>query len=70
MNPSTAVTPQLAEEIFTHQVGLYFGRTPSETELLEARQAGEQCQREVCTAEAFARPTCFALLSSAEMLFY
>lgn len=70
IDPNTAVTPDLAEQIFEHQVGLYFSRTPSEAERLEARAAGEQCQREVCTAEAFARPTCFALLSSAEMLFY
>jgi hypothetical protein len=36
----------------------------------DASRHGEQCQREVCTAEEFARPACYATLSSAEMLFY
>jgi len=34
-----------------------------------ATAAGE-CAQSSCNAEAFARPLCFALLSSAEMVFY
>ncbi len=70
MNRDRAVTPAIAAEITRHQVETFYGRPPTGTELEKARGYGEQCQREVCTAEEFARPACFATLSSAEMLFY
>ena len=46
------------------------GRSPDATELAEAREAGTECARTLCSAEEFARPFCFALLSSAERVFY
>jgi hypothetical protein len=65
-----AVTPELAGEIATHQYRGLLGRTPTDEELTEAREAGRQCAADRCGAEEFARPLCFALLSSAERLFY
>ncbi|HSP81375.1 MAG TPA: hypothetical protein VLQ93_22850, partial [Myxococcaceae bacterium] len=67
---SRAVTPELAGQIATHQYRMMLGRSPSEVELAEAQAAGEQCALTVCSAEEFARPLCFALLSSAERVFY
>ena len=60
----------LAAEIATHQYRTLLGRTPTDEELAEARDAGAQCALGSCGAEEFARPLCFALLSSAERLFY
>jgi hypothetical protein len=65
-----AVTPELAGEIATLQYRNLLGRSPSEEELTEAREAGRRCAADGCGAEEFARPLCFALLSSAERLFY
>lgn len=65
-----ATTGELAAQIADHQFRQLLGHVPSVEELAEVRSAGEQCALERCTAEAFARPLCFALLSSAEMLFY
>lgn len=65
-----AVSPDLAPKIVRFQTQKFFGRNPSERELEKARSYGEECSRSVCTAEEFARPACFALLSSSEMLFY
>lgn len=70
VGPRLAVDPELASKIVDYQTRLFYGRTPTAAELDDARRYGEQCQRQVCTAEEFARPACFALLSSAEMLFY
>ncbi len=70
IGPNRAVTPAIAEQIVTHQSALFYGRALTPAEASHAREYGEQCEREVCKAEAFARPACFALLSSAEMVFY
>lgn len=70
MDPARELTGDVAEQILDHQVGLYFGRTPTETERTAAREASAECAPKPCTAEAFARPSCFALLTSSEMLFY
>jgi hypothetical protein len=70
LDPRRALDPDLGEEIYDHQVGLFFGRALSDEERTEARAAAEGCARQTCTAEAFARPVCSALLSSSEMIFY
>src|SRR5690606_8299254 len=59
-----------ANAILEHQVGLYFGRTPTEEEVEMATAGAEACSPKPCTTESFARPLCYALLSSSEMLFY
>ncbi|MGA9520875.1 MAG: hypothetical protein WBV82_05390 [Myxococcaceae bacterium] len=65
-----AVTPELAGQIAEHQYRNLLGHVPTAEELAEATSAGEQCALTRCTAEEFARPLCFALMSSAEMVFY
>lgn len=70
VNGSKAITPELAVEIVDYQTRLFFSRPATEDELREAQQSGTECQLAQCNAEQFARPACFALLSSAEMLFY
>jgi hypothetical protein len=70
VDPARAVSPDLAVQIAQHQYRVLLGRSPSGEELTEARDAGSQCAAELCAAEEFARPFCFALLSSAERLFY
>lgn len=70
MSPGTALTADVAQDIVARQTRLFYGREPTETEAFKAAEYSEACTPKPCTAEAFARPTCFALLSSAEMLFY
>jgi hypothetical protein len=70
VGPSRAVSAELGAEIATHQYRVLLGRSPDAVELAEAREAGAQCSLTLCSAEEFARPFCFALLSSAERLFY
>ncbi|QRK09071.1 hypothetical protein JQX13_02600 [Archangium violaceum] len=70
VGPSRAVNADVAEEIATHQYRLLLGRSPDDTERAEAREAGTACALTLCSAEDFARPFCFALLSSAERVFY
>jgi len=65
-----AITEDLAAQIIAHQTELFFGRTATETELTRAREHGTSCALGHCSAEEFARPVCFALLSSSEMIFY
>ena len=67
---NAALTSELAAQIFDVQSRRFFSRPATDTELAEAREHGLACAATQCTAEQFARPTCFALLSSAEMLFY
>jgi hypothetical protein len=59
-----------AEAIVGHQQVIFLGRLPSDLEREEARSMAAQCTPGPCDAEDFARPVCFALLSSSEMLFY
>lgn len=72
--PGMASNKQLdagtGREILRHQIGRFFAREPSLEESIAAEAAVAECAPKPCTAEAFARPLCFALLSSAEMLFY
>ncbi|MBA2662208.1 MAG: hypothetical protein H0U74_07920 [Bradymonadaceae bacterium] len=70
VNADRLVTEDLAEKIVRFQTENFFGRAASSAERREARENGELCERERCRAVDFARPACFALLSSAEMLFY
>jgi hypothetical protein len=70
MSPSRAVSADVGAEIATHQYRMLLGRSPDSVELAEAREAGTQCALTLCSAEEFARPYCFALLSSAERVFY
>jgi hypothetical protein len=65
-----AVDGDLAAKIVTYQTRRFMSREPTHDELDQAREHGEQCALQVCKAEEFARPACFALLSSSEMLFY
>ena len=70
VTPARALDVALAGDVARHQYRLLLGRAPPDVELTEARGAGEQCAASGCTAEQFARPFCFALLSSAERTFY
>lgn len=70
MNGDTVLDDATADSILAHQQALFLGRSPDEEELEEARAAASQCNPAPCTARSFARPVCFALLSSSEMLFY
>ncbi len=67
---NAAINPDGAVAVLEHQVARFFGRSPTDDEVTEIRLAGEECERLRCTAEEFARPLCYALLSSAEVLFY
>ena len=70
MDPSTALSVDTAEEVVARQTRLFFGREPTTYELEQVGVYADECTPKPCTAESFARPACFALLSSAEMLFY
>jgi len=70
MNRDSVLDDLTADAILTHQQALFLGRGPDEEEIEEARASASQCNPAPCTAAAFARPVCFALLSSSEMLFY
>lgn len=64
------LTADVASAILDHQVATFFAREPSVEERLAVSDAADACTPKPCTAEAFARPLCFALMSTAEMLFY
>ncbi|MDH5675992.1 MAG: hypothetical protein OEZ06_27970 [Myxococcales bacterium] len=66
----TALDADLAESILEAQVRRFFGRPSREAERLDAREHADACAPKPCTAEAFARPLCYALLGGSEMLFY
>ncbi len=70
LSARAAMTPEVGERVATHQYRVLLGRAPEALELTEAREAASECARENCTAEEFGRAYCFALLSSAERLFY
>ncbi len=70
VGPDDALDEATAEAIITYQQGLFLGRSPDEEELEEARAAAAQCSPAPCRAATFARPVCFAMVSSSEMLFY
>lgn len=62
-----SVTPELAQAIVDFQTRTFFARPSTQLESEQAAVNGTECN---CTAEQFARPACFALLSSSEMIFY
>lgn len=70
MDRNTALSTSAAQDIVARQTRLFFGREPTDYELEQVEAYASACTPKPCTAESFARPTCFALLSSAEMLFY
>lgn len=70
LDADTTLDAGVAEQVLAHQIGKFFGRTPTEDELAMAATGAASCVPAPCNAEAFARPLCFALLSSSEMLFY
>lgn len=70
MSSSAALTEDAALEIATRQSRLFLSRDLTSEERDLVLEAYGQCEPKPCDAEAFARPLCFALLSSAEMLFY
>lgn len=70
VSATTPTSAELAGSIADHQYRAFYGRAPTLEETAEAKDAGELCATTQCTAEQFARPLCFALLSSADMIFY
>lgn len=70
MTASKALDADTAEAIMRFQVGRFFGRGARSDEVNEARDVATSCSPKPCRAEDFARPLCYALLSSSEMLFY
>ncbi len=68
IDPAASLTEENGAEIYAHLTRLFTARPPSDDELEEARGWASECSG--CTAEQFARPTCFAVLSGAQMLFY
>lgn len=68
MNGETSLDSSTARQILAHQQHLFLGRGLTEAEQQLADEAATACGS--CSARAFARPACFALLSSSEMLFY
>jgi len=70
VTPNTALTPELAQRIVDYQTRTFFARSATTIENDQAAVNGAECQAAQCNAEDFARPACFALLSSSEMIFY
>jgi len=70
MAPQQQLTSDVAQQLLGHQLATFFAREPSPDESIAIMSAADECVPKPCTAEAFARPLCFSLLSSAEMLFY
>jgi hypothetical protein len=70
MDARRAVGSQVARQIADHQYRTLLGRSATVEELADADAAGAECALTLCDAEEFARPFCFALLSSAERVFY
>lgn len=70
VDPETVVDASLATQILSHQTNLLLGRSPNESERTEIAEAGTGCATQRCPAEQFARQLCFAVASSAEVVFY
>jgi len=70
MAPQQQLTSDVAQQILTHQLATFYARESATDEVIAIQSASDECVPKPCTAEAFARPLCFSLLSSAEMLFY
>lgn len=65
-----ALDADTARAILAHQQAMFLGRGLNDEEIGLADAAAATCTPAPCDAETFARPACFALLSSSEMLFY
>ncbi len=70
VTPRQALDADTARAILAHQQRLFLGRSLDDAERALADGAASACTPAPCDAETFARPACFALLSSSEMLFY
>lgn len=70
VTPRQALDVATAEAILAHQQRLFLGRSLDDDERALAENAANTCTPAPCDAQTFARPACFALLSSSEMLFY
>lgn len=70
MSPSSELTDDAARDILERQTRLFLGREPTDEERDAIVMHANACSPQPCDAETFARPVCFALLSSSEMLFY
>lgn len=74
VEPKNNLNPDNGEKIFEHNANLFFARSPTAEEIEMAREMANTARcatpSGTCPASHFARRTCFAMLSSAEMLFY
>lgn len=70
MSPTAELDETVARQILERQTRLFLGREPSSEEREAIATHANSCSPAPCDAETFARPVCFALLSSSEMLFY
>jgi hypothetical protein len=72
VSPDTSLTPAVASDLFGNLVQNFLGRAATTDELTQAAASANACisANGGCTAEQFARPSCFAILSSSDMLFY
>jgi hypothetical protein len=68
VSANDALTPEMAQSIIDFQARTFFARPATQVEIDNAGTYAGQCTG--CNAEQFARPACFALLSSSEMIFY
>ena len=57
-----------AQALLAHQQAIFLGRGPTQEEVDELAAVASECGG--CDVASVARPVCFALLSSSEMLFY
>lgn len=69
MSASQVLDDASAEALLAHQQGVFLGRNPTPEEIEEVRGIAASCGG-TCDVGSVARPMCFALLSSSEMLFY
>ncbi len=70
MDSSQVLSVDLAQQVTEHQVRDFFSRKAVAAELEMAQVAAEACTPAPCDVETYARASCYALLSSSEMLFY
>jgi hypothetical protein len=70
LDSAQLLSDELAQTITEFQVGEFFSRRAVEAELEMARTASATCAPGPCDLEIYARASCYALLSSSEMLFY
>lgn len=66
--PDQVLDGEVGQAIYEHQLGLFHSRVPTVEEQDMAANYAAECSG--CSAVEFARPTCFAMLSSSDMLFY